>query len=412
MTPARLRSARGLRVSAEMLWTHKLRTILSLLGIVVGISTLSVMTAVGRGSEQKILDGIQRTGSNLIAVNAGTVNLIAGRPRQNAVVTSLMPDDAPAIQAGAEDLVSFVAPAQSKSLTVKFENLSAKTSIVGTSQDILPIRRLRIETGDMFDDEDERASRRVAIVGQTVVQHLFGGARPLGQTIRIANIPFEVIGTLARAGADMNGNDQDDQILIPLRTALRRVFNVIYINTIYVQARSERQMDACAARLREILRERHRLGTIKPDDFTIQNQAELVRAAEETHRTFMTLTLSVASLSLLVGGVGILAVMLMSVRERVREIGLRRALGATRRDILVQFLMEATMLSLSGGLLGVVAGTVVTFAVAWVADWPAILAFREVSISVACSATIGLLFGTLPARKAAAAAPVAALRAE
>jgi putative ABC transport system permease protein len=394
-----------------MLWTHKLRTILSVLGIVVGISTLSVMTAVGRGSEQKILDGIQRTGSNLIAVNAGTVNLIAGRPRQNAVVTSLMPDDARAIQAGAEDLVSFVAPSQSKSLTVKFENVSVKTSIVGTSQDVLPIRRLRIQAGDMFDEEDERASRRVAVVGQTVIQNLFGGDRPVGQTIRIANIPFEVIGTLAKAGADMNGNDQDDQILIPLRTALRRVFNVIYINTIYVQARSDRQMDACAVRLREILRERHRLGA-KADDFTIQNQAELVRAEEETHRTFMTLTLSVASLSLLVGGVGILAVMLMSVRERVREIGLRRALGATRRDILVQFLMEATMLSVSGGVLGVLAGIVVTFGVAMVAGWPAIFAFREVLVSVVCSAAIGVLFGTLPARKAAIAAPVTALRAE
>jgi putative ABC transport system permease protein len=407
-----MRWTRGLKISAEMLWAHKLRTILSLLGIVVGIATVSVMAAVGRGSEQKVLEGIRKMGTNLISITAGKVTVMAGRARQSAVVTSLLPEDAHAVQIAASDLVSLVAPAQSKKLAVKFEEVSLKTNIVGTTPEMLAIRNLHLESGDMFDDQDDRAARRIAVVGQTVVRDLFGGANPVGQTIRIGKVPFQVIGLLAAAGVDMNGADQDDQILIPLRTALRRVFNIIYVNNIYVQARSEHQMDACAVRLRDILRERHRLRTEKQDDFTIQNQAELLRAQEETQRTFTALTVGVASLSLAVGGVGILAVMLMSVRERVREIGLRRALGARQSDILFQFLLEAMMLSLFGGLVGVATGVVAALVVAFLADWRAVVVPQTLFLSVTCSAAIGLIFGTIPARKASRANPVNSLRAE
>jgi putative ABC transport system permease protein len=210
----------------------------------------------------------------------------------------------------------------------------------------------------------------------------------------------------------MNGADQDDQILIPLRTALRRVFNIVYVNNIYIQVRSERLMDACAVRVREIVRERHRLRTEQPDDFTIQNQAELLRAQQETQQTFTSLTVGVASLSLAVGGVGILALMLMSVRERVREIGLRRALGARRSDILSQFLIEAMVLSLAGGLFGVLVGVATTLVVAHVAGWQAVLEPLTLLLAVASTAAIGLIFGTVPARKASLADPVASLRAE
>ncbi len=395
-----------------MLWAHKLRTILSLLGIVVGVATVSVMAAVGRGSEEKVLGGIRKMGTNLISVTAGKVTVVAGRERQNAVVTSLMPEDASAIQAAAADLVSLVAPSQSKKMPIKYEEVSLQTTIVGTTPQMLAIRNLRIESGDTFDEEDDRASRRVAVVGQTVVRDLFGGADPTGLTIRIGKVPFQVIGTLAAAGVDMNGADQDDQILIPLRTALRRVFNIVHVNNIYVQVRSEKQMDLCADRLRDILRERHRLRAEKQDDFTIQNQAELLRAQEETQRTFTSLTVGVASLSLVVGGVGILAVMLMAVRERVKEIGLRRALGARRSDILFQFLLEAMMLSLSGGLAGALLGITVTLVVARAAGWQAIFAANPLFLAVASSAAIGLLFGTIPARKASMANPVNSLRAE
>ncbi|MCW5979624.1 MAG: ABC transporter permease [Bryobacteraceae bacterium] len=385
---------------------------LSVLGIVVGVATVTVMAAVGKGAEQKVLDGIRRMGTNLITVTAGKVAVMAGRERQTALVTTLLPADADAIQSSAGDLVSLVAPVQSRKMPVKFAEISLNTNIVGTSPEFLKIRHLRLQSGDLFDEQDNRASRRVAVVGQTLVHDLFGGADPVGQRIRVGRVPFEVIGALAPAGVDANGVDQDDQILVPLRTALRRVFNVIYLNNIYVQARSEDLMDECAARVGQILRERHHLREGIADDFTIQTQAVLLRAQRETQRTFSSLTISVASLSLVVGGVGILAVMLMSVRERVREIGLRRALGARRRDILFQFLLEAIILSVSGGLAGAAVGIAGVSVLAYLASWDAVVAPEAVSLAVASSAAIGLVFGTIPARKASLANPVSSLRAE
>jgi len=400
------------KVSIEMLMAHRLRTILSVLGIVVGIATVSVMTAVGRGSEQKVMAGIRSMGTNLISISAGKVMLIAGRERQGAIVTTLMPQDATAIQSEASDLVSLVAPVQSRRLPVKFEDIGLKTNIVGTTPEFLQTRNLRLEAGEMFDEQDDKSTRRVAVIGQTMVRDLFGNINALGQKIRIGKVPFEIIGILAPAGVDMNGADQDDQILIPLRTAMRRVFNIICISNIYVQVRSEAQMDQCAAKLNEIIRARHRLRTGKPDDFTVQNQAELLKAQQETQSAFRSLTVGIASLSLAVGGVGILAVMLMSVRERVKEIGLRRALGARRGDILFQFLLEAVMLSVSGGTIGVLAGIAATFVVARIADWQIVLVPQVQIIAIGASAGIGLLFGTFPARKASLASPLHSLRAE
>jgi putative ABC transport system permease protein len=407
-----MRWTRGLKVSMEMLLAHKLRTMLSVLGIVVGIATVSVMTAVGRGSEQKVMAGIRSMGTNLISISAGKVMLIAGRERQGAVVTTLTPQDATAIQSEVSALAPLVAPAQSKRLLVKFEEIGLKTNIIGTTPEFLEIRNLHLEAGEMFDEQNDRAAHRVAVVGQTMVQDLFGNTNALGQTIRIGKVPFEVIGILAPVGVDINGADQDDQILVPLRTAMRRVFNVTYINNIYVQVHSEKQMDQCAAKLNATLRARHRLQKGKPDDFTIQNQAELLNAQQETQSTFTTLTVGVASLSLAVGGIGILAVMLMSVRERVKEIGLRRALGARRGDILFQFLIEAVMLSITGGILGVFVGIIVTIVVARIAGWEAILVPQILIAAVAASAGIGLLFGTFPARKASLASPIHSLHAE
>jgi putative ABC transport system permease protein len=348
-----------------MLLAHRLRTVLSLLGIIVGIATVNIMAAVGRGSEEKVMAGIRRMGTNLIVVSAGRVSLVAGRTRQSAVVTTLRVEDAEAVARGFEDAVLHAAPAQSKKLPVKFENIAMTTNIVGTTAEILPIRNLRMQEGRMFEEQDQRALRRVAVVGRTVGRDMFGGVTPVGQTIRIGNVPFEVIGALAEAGMDINGVDQDDQILIPLRTALRRVFNVTHLGNIFVQVRDETMMEQTADRLRELLRERHRLPADRPDDFTIQNQLELMRAQRETQLAFRNMTVGVASLSLAVGGVGILAVMLMSVRERMKEIGLRRALGARRSDVLLQFLLEAMMLSVSGGMIGIVLGAAGTYVVAW-----------------------------------------------
>jgi putative ABC transport system permease protein len=407
-----MRWVRGLKISAEMLWAHKLRTVLSLLGIAIGIATVSVMAAVGQGSERKVLESIRGMGTNLISITAGKVRAVAGRSRRAALVTSLVRKDARTVRERAADLVSLVAPAQSKKLTVKFENIAISTNIVGATAEFLPVRNLRLASGEIFDDLDDRAARRVAVLGQTLVRDMFGGADAIGHTIRVGKVPFRIIGTLAAAGVDMNGVDQDDQILIPLRTALRRVFNLAHLNNIYVQVRSETQIEECALLLREILRDSHRLRSDKADDFTIQNQTELLSAHRETQGAFTALTVGVASLSLAVGGIGILAVMLMSVRERVKEIGLRRALGARRVDILFQFLVEAAILSFAGGVAGIMLGVVATFAVAGLAGWEAVLVPKVLLLVAVLSGAIGLLFGTVPARKAARTNPVVSLRAE
>jgi putative ABC transport system permease protein len=404
--------SRGLKISAEMLLAHRLRTLLSLLGIIVGIATVSIMAAVGRGSEEKVMAEIRRMGINLIAVSAGRVSLVAGRTRQSAVVTTLRAEDAEAIARSLGDAIACAAPAQSKKLLVKFENVALTTNVVGTTPEVLPIRNFRVDEGRMFKEQDERALRRVAVVGRTVSRDLFGGMAPVGQTIRIGKVPFEVIGSLAEAGVDINGVDQDDQILIPLRTGLRRVFNVTHLGNIFVQVREQGLMEETAGRLRELLRERHRLPADRPDDFTIQNQLELMRTHRETQLAFRNLTVGVASLSLAVGGVGILAVMLMSVRERMKEIGVRRALGARRSDVLLQFLLEAMMLSVSGGMIGILLGVAGIHVVARLGGWRAVLDVRVVGWAAAASAGIGLLFGTIPARKAALANPVDSLRAE
>jgi putative ABC transport system permease protein len=404
-----MRWSRGLKISVETLLAHKLRAFLSVLGITVGIATVVAMASVARGSEEKVMSGIRKMGTNLVTITAGRVMLVAGRTRQSAAVTTLCPEDADAVSDRLHHLAARVAAVQSRRMQVKYGNIGLTTTIVGTTPDFLAIRNLRLLDGSMFDDQDNRALHRVAVVGHTVVKDLFGGVPPVGQTIRIGKVPFVVVGTLSPAGVDLGGTDQDDQILIPLRTSLRRAFNVAYLSQIFVQARSAGLMDVCVEQVRQLLREEHRLRE-KSDDFTIQNQLELIRAEEETQSTFSFLTVSVASLSLAVGGVGILTVMLMSVRERVKEIGLRRALGARRADIRLQFLLEAVMLSFSGGLLGAMLGSAAALVIGLIAGWPAILVPGIFAWALAVSAAVGLAFGTIPAARASRAQPVESLR--
>jgi putative ABC transport system permease protein len=401
-----------LKISVEMLWAHKLRTVLSLLGIAIGIATVSVMAAVGRGTEEKLVASIRGMGTNLISISAGRTRVVAGRSRKAALVTTLDRQDARAVRELAADFVTLVAPVQSKKLNVKFGNIGMSTNIVGATPEFLPVRSLSLASGEIFDELDDRAARRVAVLGQTLAREMFAGGDPIGQTIRIGRVPFRVIGTLAPAGVDMNGVDQDDQIVIPLRTALRRVFNLDHLSDIYVQVRSESLMNECAVLLGEILRDRHRNRADGPDDFTIQNQAELLSAQRETQSAFTALTVGVASLSLAVGGIGIMAVMLMSVRERVKEIGLRRAMGARQGDILFQFLVEAAFLSLAGGIAGILLGVFATFALTQLAGWDAVVVPRVFLLVFTLSAAIGLLFGTVPANRAARTNPVVSLRAE
>ncbi len=253
--------------------------------------------------------------------------------------------------------------------------------------------------------------QRVAVLGKTVADNLFAGRSAVGEEIRLGKVTFEVIGVLTGKGPDLAGADQDDVIYIPMRTALRRVFNLAYINNIFVQAKGAAAIDRAVSEIGDILRERHRLRG-RPDDFTIQSQSELVRTEEETARTFTQLLAAVAGISLLVGGVGILAVMLISIKERTREIGIRRAVGALRRDILLQFLVESFVLSISGGLVGVMLGVGLSVAASTFTQWPMRLSLPAIAVAFGFAACIGVLFGVYPAAKAARLDPIAALQAE
>lgn len=305
-----------------------------------------------------------------------------------------------------------LAPAQGKKMLVKYDTLSTSTTITGTTASMVPVRGLIVEPpGRFFTEEDDRALQRLAVLGKTVARNLFANRQAVGESILINRVSFEVIGVLGEKGPDLNGTDQDDVIYIHIHTALRRLFNLPYINFIFAQATSSGQIDQAAAEIREILRDRHRLRD-KPDDFTIQSQTEIIKTEQETSQTFTTLLSTVAGISLLVGGVGILAIMLISIKERTREIGIRRAVGALKRDILLQFLVESLVLSLSGGLVGIVLGTGLSMGASYFTQWPMSLSLPAILVSFSFSALIGILFGVYPAAKAARLDPIEALQAE
>jgi len=405
-----MKLSRNLALSLEIMAAHPLRTLLSVTGIVVGVAAVVLMVAAGRGAEESILERIREMGTNLIVVNAGQTQIVAGRVRQVGTVTTLVPEDASAI-AHACPAVARAAPAQSKKATVRFEDTTATTTVFGITPEGFGIRNLTLARGRAFGEDEERALARVAVVGPTVVANLFGGADPIGLRFRIGRVPFEVVGVTTAKGLDANGTDQDDVIAVPLRTAMRRVLAVTHVQSIFVQAADAASLDRAEAEIRALLRERHRLGS-KADDFSIQNQATLLATQRATSRSMTTLIGSVAGISLLVGGVGILAVMLIAVRERTGEIGLRRALGGRRADIRLQFLLESSMLAFAGGALGVAAGGGGALLLARLSQWPTAISWPSALVALVFSALLGVLFGSLPAARAARLEPIQALRAE
>ena len=403
--------SRNALLSCQILAAHKLRTLLSLTGVVVGVGAVILMVSVGKGAEQVILDRIRSMGTDLIIVNAAPARLMIGRQRTVGTVTTLTPADARAIA----DECSFVVATSSavnKSLVVRWEGNNTTTAVTGIAPDGFRIRNIAMGSGRAFDADEDRTRRRVAVLGPTVMKNIFGGADPIGQQIRVGTVPFEVIGVTRARGIDSNGTDQDDIVLVPLETAMRRLLNIPYIHTIYIQARDSERLPQVEREVRELLRQRQRQAEDRPDAFTIQNQITLLKTRRETAHSMTMLIGSVAGLALLVGGVGILAVMLISVRERTREIGLRRALGARRRDVQMQFLLEAALLAGTGGILGVLAGLASARASATLGMWDTAISWPAAALGFAFSVTIGLIFGLYPAIRASHLEPIAALRSE
>ena len=405
-----MKVSRNVFLSLEILAAHKTRTVLSVVGIVIGVASVGLVVSAGKGAEKSILDRIRDMGTNLIVVNAGQTRIIAGRQRQMATVTTLVPEDAEAI-ADRCPSVALAAAAVLKKMSARWESENTNTNVVGMTADGIHIRNIVIAQGDLFSPEENRARRRVAVLGTTVATNLFGNTDPIGLRFRIGRVPFEVIGVTVPKGVDANGADQDDLIIVPLETAMRRLINVTHIHTVYVQAQDATVLERAEKEIRELLRQRHRLRD-KPDDFTIQNQATLLETERDTARSITLLVGSVAGISLLVGGVGILAVMLISVRERTGEIGLRRAVGARRRDIRNQFLVESGMLAGSGGFVGVIGGLAVALTVSELGYWEMVISWSAWAVGFVFSVAAGVVFGIYPAVRAARLVPIQALRAE
>jgi putative ABC transport system permease protein len=402
-----MRPFRGIRIGLKSLTAHRLRVALALVAIMIGVASVIVMVGIGKGAEEEVKRRIQAMGTNLVVVSAGQSRAVKGQVGRLGIMTNLTFKDAVSV---AEDCsaVKRVAPTHWKKLPAKYESVSYSTKVVGTVPTIQQVRNISVQAGSFFDEDDDRLMAPLAVVGPTVIRNLFYGKDPLGEHIRIGKVLFKVIGVTTSKG-DSQGEDEDDQVFVPLRTAMNKLMNVTYLSNIFVEAAGYEKVQLAEDQIRSLLRDRHRLREGKEDDFTIQNQADVIEAASSVARTFSLLVGTIALISLLIGGIGILGVMLLSLKERVGEIGIRRAVGARRKDILVQFLVEAAFLGVMGGLLGVLSGALTAELIKVSSGMPVVLAPGYMFLSLIFSIATGMTFGIYPAWKAAALNPIEAL---
>ncbi len=399
-----------LLVCFRALRRNAMRSLLTALGVVIGVAAVITTLGIGHGARSQIEEQVNRLGQNVILVFPGSQSL-GGVSAGGGTVNTLTVEDALAIRDEIPEITA-ASPEVRSQRQVAYGNRNWFTRIYGQSADYLHIRQWPMEAGRMFSEEDVARATKVAVVGQTLVEELFEGANPVGETIRVQGMPLEIIGVLDRKGMSLMGSVQDDIVLIPYSTAFRYVSGRTHAMVINIQVLSDEYMDIARAKISDLLRERHRLRPEQPDDFTIQTQEEVARTATETSRTMTILLGSIAGISLFVGGIGIMNIMLVSVTERTREIGIRVAVGARTRDILGQFLLEALLLSCLGGLLGILLGFGVSTLIAHHAGWAVSVSVGAVFSSFVFSAAVGIFFGYYPARKAARLNPIEALRYE
>jgi ABC-type antimicrobial peptide transport system permease subunit len=397
------------------LGTNWLRSVLTMLGIIIGVAAVITMIAIGGGAQQRIEEQMKSLGTNIMLVLPGAVTSSGVRLGAQTGQT-LTEEDARAIAVDVPE-VQAVAPSLRTGAQVVAANANWSTTVMGTTADYMEVRDWPLASGRSFDEVEVAGSAKVAVIGLTVAQQLFGDADPIDQMIRVRKLPLQVVGVLSRKGQNSMGQDQDDIIVVPISTFRNRVQGmsagrIKRVGAITVKVREGQSMQEAEAKIRELLRQRHRLQAGAEDDFSIRNLTEMLEAQEESSRVMAMLLAAVAGVSLVVGGIGIMNIMLVSVTERTREIGLRMAVGARSRDILGQFLIEAVTLSLVGGAIGIVIGMAATWAIGSFAGWQVLLSGNSILLAVGFSAAVGVFFGFYPARRAAALLPIQALRHE
>jgi putative ABC transport system permease protein len=397
---------RSIGPSLAALFAHRVRATLAVTSVAAGVAAFVLASAIGAGAEADIRSRIENIGANLLVVRPAQVKRFVARKDVKGTVTTLRVEDLEAI--AALEPVADVVPGIETPVKVKANSSTASTKVVGTAPAFLVVRRFEIERGRFFDAADDRDAARVAVLGSRVADALFDHD-PIGEPIRIRDVPFEVIGVLAPKGV-VAGGDEDNQIVIPIRTALRRVFNATWLTAMFVRVTDSDVMAEAEREIAIVLRQRHRIAPDAPPDFDVQNVSTFLMLQQETAATLRRLTTGVAAIALAIGGTGILALMLLSVRERTSEIGLRMAVGAQPGDILMQFLFEATLLALGGWTAGVIIGVAGTRGIAFGTSWNLGVAWEALVLSLGMAMTIGLGFGAVPARRASLILPIEALR--
>ena len=405
MSPSEL-----LRVGVQALSRNRMRSGLTVLGIVIGVAAVIATLAIGQGARAAVQAQIRALGANTLTVLPGTITASGARSGMGST-TTLTPDDAVAIKAECP-AIEAVAPAVRTVAQVVFGNMNWSTAIQGTTPEFVFVRQWPVANGVFITDSDVRGAAKVCVLGQNVAQQLFASADPVGQTVRIKEMPFRVVGVLTAKGGQGFGGNQDDIVIVPITTVQRKLMAITYVQSIAVSAVGEKEVNDASSQITDLLRQRHRIRADADADFFIFTQQEIANSAEATSKVMTLLLASIAAVSLLVGGIGIMNIMLVSVTERTREIGIRRAIGARRRDILMQFLVESAFLALAGGALGVALGIGAAVLITQFARWPTLIQPAAVALAFGFASVVGVFFGFYPAHRASRLDPVDALRYE
>ena len=401
-----------IRVAFRALVRNKMRAALTMLGIIIGVSAVIAMVSIGQGASASVQAQIESIGTNLLFVSAGAQNVGGVRSGTgDSGTNTLTVEDLDAIRREVPS-VSMVTPAINARSQLVAGNMNWNTSVQGVSEQYPDIRKWSVQDGAFFTDTDVRTAARVIVIGQSIADNLFPAMDAVGQTLRVSNLPFRVVGVMARKGQDQGGRDQDDIAFAPYTTVQKKVLGNTRVQIAYVSAISEDATYTAQSQIGELLRQRHKLTANEPDDFTVRNMTDVAEAANETSKTMTILLACIAGVSLLVGGIGIMNIMLVSVTERTREIGIRMAIGARSSAVRSQFLIESIVLSLTGGTIGILLGIALSLAIPAMLGWPTLVSMMAIVGSVLFSVAVGIFFGYYPARKAASLDPIEALRYE